>query len=166
MTESELARFWPKVYEGGECWQWTAHRNRKGYGTFGLHVDGKWRMPLAYRLAYTHWREPIPDGMNIDHLCRNTGCVNPWHLEVVTPSVNALRRVYTPESRAKQQAGDKSNGYAAQRLRNAQRTHCKHGHELTEENTYHRYYKGWHLRHCRTCMANSMARWHQRHKES
>ena len=97
------ARFWNKVRIGptpidrpdlGPCWEWTAHRDRRGYGRFavGSQTDGSYRSAaLAHRLAYETLVGPIPDGLEPDHLCRNQPCVNPGHLEPVTHAVNLQR---------------------------------------------------------------------------
>ena len=85
-------RFWAKVqpFQPGGCWLWTGARNRKGYGF--LHRDGhRGAKEYAHRLAYGWYRGPIPNGLHIDHLCRNTSCVNPAHLEAVTPRENDRR---------------------------------------------------------------------------
>lgn len=66
------------------CWQWLASRVN-GYGIFGRHIR-------AHRWAFVRWHGPIPDGLELDHLCQNRGCVNPWHLEPVTSKENDDRR--------------------------------------------------------------------------
>lgn len=74
------------VDEETGCWVWQAQTARKGYARF-RHPSGQ----LAHRYAYEHYVGPIPDGMTIDHLCRNQGCVNPAHMEAVTATENSLR---------------------------------------------------------------------------
>lgn len=69
------------------CWLWTGAMNKLGYGSFW---DGV-RMVPAYRWSYERVRGKIPSGLHVDHLCRNPSCVNPQHLEPVTPTENALR---------------------------------------------------------------------------
>lgn len=71
-----------------DCWSWTGATQSSGYGSIGL--AGK--TYLAHRHVYTLLVGPIPDGFEVDHLCRNPRCVNPAHLEAVPPSVNAQRR--------------------------------------------------------------------------
>jgi hypothetical protein len=121
------SRFLAKVDDTETCWFWTATINNRGYGTFGLNG----RMALAHRVAYELWIGPIPDGLEIDHLCGVRHCVNPAHLEAVTHREN-LRR---------------GTGFAAV---NGAKTHCPHGHEYTPENTYHNPNPNG-GRICRTC---------------
>lgn len=93
------------------CWLWTGTSTRKGYGT--IRIDG--RATMAHRFSYEFHKGPIPDGLQIDHLCRVTCCVNPDHLEAVTGRENILR----------------GNGLSAQ---NARKTHCIYGHALAGQN--------------------------------
>lgn len=118
-------RFWAKVDRRGEdeCWPWLGFRHF-GYGRFKNPTSQQ-----VHRYSYELQVGPIPEGMVIDHLCRNKGCVNPAHMEVVTVRENTLR----------------GNGPSAI---HAAKTHCIRGHELTDENTYVNS-RGW--RKCRTC---------------
>lgn len=81
-------RFFFKVVQDGDCWRWVGALNRSGYGEFGAHGSHAVR---AHRWAYEYLRADIPAGLQLDHLCRNRWCVNPWHLEPVTPLVNTRR---------------------------------------------------------------------------
>lgn len=81
MTPAVLVRFERKVQRSGDgCWIWTGAKNSRGYGQ--LKIDGRSR--YAHRLAYEHWQGLIPEGFELDHLCRTRACVNPAHLEPVT----------------------------------------------------------------------------------
>lgn len=93
----------------GECWEWTGWRIN-GYGRITIGNRQGW---LVHRAAYELLVGPIPDGLTIDHLCRNRACFNPAHLEPVEFTVNVLRGI----------------GPAAQ---NARRTACRKGHIYTD----------------------------------
>lgn len=92
---NEETRFWTKVilnYET-DCWEWTAAKS-DGYGIFGLARDQSNTpndLVKAHRWAYEYLIGPIPNGLEPDHTCRNPSCVNPFHLELVTPQINKLR---------------------------------------------------------------------------
>ena len=117
MTEEKQALFWAKVdRSNGEagCWNWTGSGTKNGYGQFA-----KWhgKSAVAHRVAYELLVGEIPAGLTLDHLCRNTRCCNPAHLEVVTIRENVLRGDTIP-------------------ARNIAKTHCMHGHELSGRNLY------------------------------
>lgn len=112
-------------YKDNGCHQWNGALN-KGYGVIKEHGKSY----SAHRLIYEFVFGPIAGGLDCDHLCRNRACVNPMHIEIVTRRENVLRGV----------------GVSAI---NAKKTHCKHGHEFTKENTY--VYPSGRNRHCRTC---------------
>lgn len=85
---SEHARFLSKIAEQASgCWEWQACDNGLGYGFFSIAGVNQ----LAHRVSYRHFRGPIADGLELDHLCRNRRCVNPDHLEPVTHLVNMRR---------------------------------------------------------------------------
>ncbi|SRR6266545_913273 len=140
-------RFWSKVNkhgpipehrpELGPCWVW-ADALLDGYGLLWTGT----RQVKAHHWAYEQFVGPIPEGREPDHLCRNRGCPNPGHLEVVTKRENILR----------------GEGMGA---RYARRTHCKNDHLFDEANTIWR----GNTRVCRACKSAEGKRYYQRRKE-
>lgn len=128
-------RFWSKVRKTTStgCWEWICAL-RHGYGAFfyGRDESGKKIVRPAHRVSYELLVGPIPEGLEIDHLCRNTKCVNPAHLEPVTPKVNTLRGESPP-------------------AKHARKTHCKRGHAFTPENTRYQDKESEWGRICRAC---------------
>lgn len=117
-------RFWPKVNKGGpisaarpdlgSCWLWkNARNNPYEYGNF--RPGGERRKVLAHRWAYEELIGPVPEGLELDHLCRTPACVRPSHLEPVTHRVNIRRGTAGQWQQAK--------------------THCPRGHVYSPENT-------------------------------
>lgn len=128
LSERFESKFVPEPNSG--CWLWLASVSQ-GYGV--IKIGGRYHR--AHRVAYGMFRGPVPDGLVIDHLCRNTFCVNPDHLEPVTIGEN-VRRGFSSRQTAKV-------------------THCAHGHEYTPANTME--YGG--RRFCRACNRARSAAW-------
>jgi len=81
-------RFWPNVQKTDGCWEWIAGKSKSGYGS--LNVAGKRRR--AHTVSYEMVNGPVPDGLYLDHICRNRGCVRPDHLRPVTHKQNMEHR--------------------------------------------------------------------------
>ena len=120
-------RFWPKVEKTNGCWNWIGTTNR-GYGQFNLHKRVR---TYAHRFSYELAKGMIPEGLTVDHLCKNTFCVNPDHLEAVTLRENLLR----------------GNTFQAA---NAKKVRCQKGHPLEGDNLVQCLLKRG-KRICRTC---------------
>jgi hypothetical protein len=124
MERTEFSRFMQNVaIAGSDCWEWEGSKRSNGYGRFGAPTK------LAHRMSYEFFIGPIPDGMQLDHLCRNRGCINPWHLEPVSCRTNLLRG----ETLASE---------------NAAKTHCSEGHPYSGDNLV---VKSNGTRRCRSC---------------
>ena len=87
-----MKRFWDKVDKTDGCWLWQSTTTTAGYPV--LKIGRK--QFYAHRLSYEWAVGPIPEGLEMDHLCRVRECVNPEHLEAVTHQVNMSRRVHSP----------------------------------------------------------------------
>lgn len=130
MNSDVMDRIWARVTaDDNGCWIY-ASNHPDGYGRVRV---GK-RSRAAHLLTYEQMIGDIPDGLQLDHLCRNRSCVNPYHLDPVTQSVNSLRSPIVGRA-------------------NSRKTHCKRGHEFTPENTGYAKQSGGRgiARRCRTC---------------
>ena len=144
MTDKQQRRFWANVdptgnggrytYNGEACWIWQGYIRKDGYGGY---TPKHARPRLAHRIAYELAHGPVPQGLELDHECRNKACV--LHVRAVTHREN-MRNT------------DK-----------AQQTHCCRGHALTGRNVI---VKANGCRNCRTCkQAQERARYWERKEE-
>lgn len=130
-------RFWDKVERITEsgCWIWTGNITRKGYGLFKIHPKNV----SVHRYVYKTLVGPIPDELQLDHLCRVRNCVNPHHLEPVTARENSMRSMIT-------------EGYI-----NANQTHCPKAHPYSGDNLYIEKSTG--RRRCKICMNDNLRKY-------
>lgn len=125
-----VERLWNYIDKGDYCWEWTGAKSTGGYGR--IHWNGRGQQ--AHRVVYELERGSIPEGLELDHLCRNRSCVRPDHLDPVTTKVNLMRgKTLTAK-------------YAS-------RDRCSSGHLYTEDNVY--WWRG--TRCCRACRAQVTA---------
>jgi len=132
-----------RIPESG-CWLWVGAVHRNGYGS--VHLSKPRRNAVAHRAVYELLVGPIPQNLDLDHLCRVRCCVNPAHLEPVTRKENLER----------------SGSLAALALiakRKNESPVCTKGHAMTPDNTY--IYPNGRHRLCRTC-ANIYQRQHRK----
>ena len=138
LTRTTEERFWEKVKKTEGCWLWLGATTSKDIGnSYGRFYSGG-KHVLAHRFSYTLLIGLIPEGLELDHLCRNTRCVRPDHLEPVTHQVNSIRGVF----------------------KNAKKTHCRNGHPYNQENTY--VYPSGRERACKLCMRAASKRYEER----
>ena len=142
-------RFWPKVDVMGFefCWDWLSHRTKDGYGAFDKRLDnGTYSTCLASRFAYEDTFGTMGQGLQVDHLCRNRLCCNPYHLEAITQQENIRRGEVrlVPIRRAEN------------------RFSCPHGHLYDEANTYIRPAGS---RECRECRRIGLRKLYRKKKE-
>lgn len=119
-------RIMPEPFSG--CWLWVGSLQANGYASAGYQG----RTVRAHRKIYEILVAPIPDGLQLDHLCRVRSCCNPDHLEPVTPTVNKLRGISVVAI-------------------NARKTHCVRGHPLYGANLRIHHVNGKRRRSYRQC---------------
>lgn len=131
-----------RASDANACWEWRGSRSPQGYAQ--MRLNGK--CGLAHRFIATEAFGEIPAGLVVDHLCRNRGCVNPAHLELVTMGENTRR-------------GDAVKALKESR---AARTHCARGHAFSGENLHvdARGHRG-----CKACQRMMGNRWRREHRE-
>jgi len=122
----------------GGCWVWNGFINNYGYGEFG--ISGK--RYRAHRVSFSLFSGELVNGMVIDHICKNKACVNPDHLRQVTQKFNCLDNSSSPPAI------------------NSVKTHCKYGHELTDDNVY-KHSSG---RYCLTCRKRHKDNWIKKYR--
>lgn len=113
-----------------DCWLWAGYKESQGYGQIFYREDGKNKYHYAHRFMYEQLVGKIPEGLVIDHLCRVRHCINPDHLEVVTPRVNNDRGI--PHNQLK--------------------THCPRGHAYAGDNLLTQKSGKYRVRRCKVCV--------------
>ena len=155
------------------CWEWQRSISASGYGK--VRFNGK--MCVVHRVVWEYFCDDIPEGLQMDHLCRNRRCCNPDHLEPVTQRINLLRGFGASGQNARKECcpnghpydtitagGRKCSICSEENRRNYYLTHtnrkhalggryCRNGHEYTIENTY---ITPAGYRQCRSCRRESM----------
>lgn len=176
-------RLWRFIDASGDCWEWVGEQAKGGYGRISTGSAGRRTHTLAHRAVWETLVGPIPDGLTIDHLCRNRRCVNPDHLEPVTFRENCLRGYGVGARAARKTHCPKGHAYAGTNLVGTERhrecrscrrererivdrggrppfdhTVCRNGHAYTPDNTLE-------TRHnrCRMCRQGQLRRWRDRH---
>src|SRR5581483_1993568 len=178
LTGQYLERFLARIVKGPGCWEWNGAHTAAGYAETW---NGK-RPILAHRVSYQHFVGPIPEGLTIDHLCRNRGCVRPDHLEPVSHAENMRRGNTVARMNANKTHCPlghpydtvlKNGGRACRecwRIKNRRRfvpspkvpkSHCPQGHPYDGENTY---VSKRGDRMCRECMRERTREWRARKK--
>jgi len=130
ILNAENPRFMPKVEITDTCWLWKGAKSNHGYGI----IMANWKLHSAHRYIIEKLQGKIPEGLQVDHLCRVRNCVNPEHLELVTSKENTRRGLRS--------ALNPNKGW------------CKKGHELTDENSYIQNRRGYEERSCKQCSSD------------
>jgi len=123
INEKLIGRFMKYTRKTNNCWEWIGVKSWKGYGLFSIYNNGEKTRTNAHRISYMMFKNSIPKDMTVHHKCMNRSCVNPDHLELKTNDKNRLQ----------------GNCWSAI---NSRKTHCKHGHPLSDDNLYIHYRRG------------------------
>lgn len=137
LTPDQVRRFWDRVDVTSMCWTWQGPLNQQGYGVFGFNGTST----MAHRASFMLCYGSIEPGLVIDHMCRNTSCVNPEHLDQVTPQENTRRSPIAYPAR------------------------CVNGHEFSPENTaMYMHATGKRGRYCLICSRERAKESMRRHR--
>lgn len=143
LTIADIERTFRSIQKTDDCWTWLGKPANTGYGQIGFGYPNR-KVRNSHRVVYELLVGGIPEGKQLDHLCRNRLCVNPEHLEPVTQKENLLRGDTIP-------------------AKNKAKTHCVRGHEFTPANTGD--YGGRGGRQCKRCVYIRQKQYRQKVKE-
>jgi hypothetical protein len=132
MEPENMGRFFKFVnIEIGKCWEWTGCKHPIGYGMFQIRSK---KSGYAHKIIWEYFNGKVPEGKELDHLCRNRSCVNPFHLEPVSHVENMRRGA------------------------NSIKTHCPRGHKYDGFNPY----RNNGFRYCIACLKQQKRDYYER----